>query len=591
MAAIPAPARPPAATRRPMSRRSKQLLMAGPMVLLLVTFLVYPSAQLFLLSFQKGDGFSLENYQRLLGTPVYLTVMMLTLKISVVTTIFAVIAGYPVAYLISILPRATKGRILFWILLSFWTSFLVRAFAWIILLGRNGVVNQLLQTLGITDAPVALMYNFPAVVIGMVHALLPLAVLTMLSVMENIDRNLTRAASTLGAKPGMAFWKVYFPLSFPGVTSGALMVFVTAIGFFIFPALLGGRRETMITQIIIEQIIQTMNWGFAAAVAVLLLVVVLLVFVIYDRAVGLSTVTGEARATARRRGKGIFSQVGDAILTGLGHGSDAIIGLFPRRRQAREGAPRPLTAFVVALLAVMTLPVLLMIPLSFADSGLNWPPQGFTLRWYEQIFNSPIWMSALTRSLVVGLCTATLALLIGTPVAFLMVRGRMRGKTALLAFTLMPVVMPNMILSVGLFYLYARIGLVGTNLGLIIGHTVIAVPYVVLTVMSVLRNYDSRLDLAAQSLGATPWVTLRLVTLPIIGAGMISAFLFAFTISFDELTIALFTSGGMSATLPKQLWDEVSLSISPLLAAVSSCLFLFVTVLIVFAGLLNRRQK
>lgn len=116
-------------------------------------------------------------------------------------------------------------------------------------------------------------------------------------------------------------------------------------------------------------------------------------------------------------------------------------------------------------------------------------------------------------------------------------------------------------------------------------------PYVVLTVMSVLRNYDTRLDLAAQSLGATPIRTLRLVTLPIIGAGMISAFLFAFTISFDELTIALFTSGGMSATLPKQLWDEVSLSISPLLAAVSTCLFLFVTVLIVAVGLLNRRQK
>ncbi|MDK8871272.1 ABC transporter permease subunit [Paracoccus sp. SSJ] len=587
MTAIPAPA----ATRRPMSRRSRQLLMAAPMVLLLVTFLIYPSAQLFLLSFQKGGGFSLENYQRLLGTPVYLTVMMLTLKISVVTTIFAVIAGYPVAYLISILPKAKKGRILFWILLSFWTSFLVRAFAWIILLGRNGVVNKLLQTLGISDAPIALMYNFSAVVIGMVHALLPLAVLTMLSVMENIDRNLTRAASTLGAKPGMAFWKIYFPLSFPGVTSGALMVFVTAIGFFIFPALLGGRRETMITQIIIEQIIQTMNWGFASAVAVLLLVVVLLVFVLYDRAVGLSTMTGESSARKGRPGrKGIFSRIGDAILTGLGHASNAIIGLFPRRR-AREGAPRPLVGFVTVLLAVMTLPVLLMIPLSFAESGLNWPPQGFTLKWYQQIFNSPIWMSALTRSLVVGFSTAVLALLIGTPVAFLMVRGRMRGKTALLAFTLMPVVMPNMILSVGLFYLYAKIGLVGTNLGLIIGHTVIAVPYVVLTVMSVLRNYDTRLDLAAQSLGATPIRTLRLVTLPIIGAGMISAFLFAFTISFDELTIALFTSGGMSATLPKQLWDEVSLSISPLLAAVSTCLFLFVTVLIVAVGLLNRRQK
>lgn len=583
---------PTSAPRRHMSRTQKQLLMLAPMALLLVTFLIYPFAQLLYLSFQKGGGFSLDNYERLLNSPVYITVMMLTLKISVVTTVFAVIAGYPVAYLISIMPKARKGSLLFWILLSFWTSFLVRAFAWIILLGRNGVVNKLLQALGMTDAPVALMYNFSAVVLGMVHALLPLAVLTMLSVMENIDRNLSRAAWTLGARPGMTFWKVYFPLSFPGVTSGALMVFVSAIGFFIFPSLLGGRRETVITQIIMEQIIQTMNWGFASAVAVLLLAVVLVVFLLYDKAVGLSTMAGEGSNRKLRHGrKNLFGRISDAILTGLGHASDAIIGLFPRGRRRGERAPLPLVVFVIALLAVMTLPVLLMIPLSFAESGLNWPPQGFTLKWYEQVFNSPVWMSALTRSLIVGLSTACLALLIGTPVAFAMVRGTLRGKTALLAFTLLPVVMPNMILAVGLFYLYARIGLVGTSLGLIIGHTVIAVPYVVLTVMSVLRNYDVRLDLAAQSLGARPLTTLRLVTLPIIGVGMISAFLFAFTISFDELTIALFTSGGMTATLPKQLWDEVSLSISPLLAAVSTCLFLFVTVLLLIVDRLNRRGQ
>lgn len=580
------------ALHRPLSRTSKQWLMVAPMLLLLITFLIYPFAQLLYLSFQKDGSFSLDNYQRLLSTPVYLTVMMLTLKISAVTTLFAVIAAYPVAYLISILPKARKSQLLFWILLSFWSSFLVRAFAWIILLGRNGMVNNLLQTLGLSDAPVALMYNFNAVVLGMVHALLPLAVLTMLSVMENIDRNLTRAAWTLGARPGMAFWKVYFPLSFPGVTSGALMVFVSAIGFFIFPALLGGRRETVITQIIMEQIIQTMNWGFAGAVAVLLLVVVLAVFVVYDRTVGLSNMAGEAssRKTKHRR-KGLLSRAGDMILTGLGHASDWLIALIPRGRKRGDRPSRLLSGFVITLLAVMTLPVLLMIPLSFAESGLNWPPQGFTFRWYEQIFNSPIWMAALARSLIVGLATACLAVLIGTPVAFLMVRGRLKGKTALLGFTLLPVVMPNMILSIGLFYLYARIGLVGTSIGLIIGHTVIAVPYVVLTVMSVLRNYDVRLDLAAQSLGAGPFTTLRLVTLPIIGAGMLSAFLFAFTISFDELTIALFTSGGMTATLPKQLWDEVSLSISPILAAISTCLFLFVTVLICIVGRLNRRQN
>ena len=170
----------------------------------------------------------------------------------------------------------------------------MRAFAWVVLLGRNGVVNQLIIALGLRETPADLLYNFGAVLVGMVHALMPLAVLTMLSVMENIDRNLPRAASTLGARPGTAFWKIYFPLSFPGVAAAAIMVFVTAIGFFIVPALLGGRRETMITQIIIDQVQQTLNWGFAGAISVLLLIVVMAVFAIYDKVLGLSTMTGSA---------------------------------------------------------------------------------------------------------------------------------------------------------------------------------------------------------------------------------------------------------------------------------------------------------
>jgi putative spermidine/putrescine transport system permease protein len=122
-----------------------------------------------------------------------------------------------------------------------------------------------------------------------------------------------------------------------------------------------------------------------------------------------------------------------------------------------------------------------------------------------------------------------------------------------------------------------------------LGHTVIAVPYVVMTMMAVLRNYDTRLDLAAQSLGARPWQTLRHVTFPILAAGLFSSFLFAFATSFDELTIALFASGGLSATLPKQFWDEVTLVVSPVIAAVSTCLFVFVGTLIALAEWLRRR--
>ncbi|MDR5825940.1 ABC transporter permease, partial [Caballeronia sp. LZ043] len=263
--------------------------MAAPVIVLLTVFLIYPVGQLLLLSIHNQSGFTMAEYKRLFASSVYVEVLWVTMKVSLLTTFFSVLVGYPVAYLISAATRERKNRLLYWVLLSFWTSFLVRTFAWVVLLGRNGVLNWVLKHLGLVDSPLGLLYNLPAVIVGMTHALMPIAIMTMLSVMENIDRRLPSAASTLGARPGTAFWKVYFPLSLPGVFASALMVFVTAIGFFITPTLLGGRHETMITQLIIDQVLQALNWGFAGAISVLLLAVVLVVFVVYDRMVGLST--------------------------------------------------------------------------------------------------------------------------------------------------------------------------------------------------------------------------------------------------------------------------------------------------------------
>jgi putative spermidine/putrescine transport system permease protein len=567
-----------------------QLLMGTPLVLLLVTLLVYPVGELLLLSIHGENGFTLAPYRQLFASSVYVDVLLITLKISLFTTLLSVITGYPVAYLISMMGRERKTVLLTWVLLSFWTSFLVRAFAWVVLLGRNGVVNKLLISLGILDAPASLLYNFGAVLVGMVHALLPLAVLTMLSVMENIDRTLPRAAATLGARPGTAFWKIYFPLSLPGVAAAAIMVFVTAIGFFIVPALLGGRRETMITQLIIDQVQQTLNWGFAGAISVLLLLVVLAVFWLYDAVLGLSTMTGASDPRRTAASRGFAHRIGDAVLTLIGALTDRLLRLVPRRRGAAAGTPSlALQGIVWTILIVITIPALLMIPLSFGRGGLNWPPQGFTLRWYQEIFSSPLWSQAVVRSLLVGLGTGVLSMVIGTPPAFLLVRSRMRFKGAMLAFALSPIVVPRMIIAVGIFYFFARVGLVGSAFGLALAHTVVAVPYVVMTMMAVLRNYDQRLDLAAQSLGAGPIATLRHVTFPILAAGIMSSFLFAFATSFDELTIALFSSGGLSATLPKQFWDEVTLQVSPVIAAVSTCLFLLIAALIFVAELLRRR--
>lgn len=593
--AAPAEGRPlQAAQRRRRWRHAGRIAaMAAPVLILLLVLLVYPVGQLLSLSIRNDSGFTLAEYRRLFASPVYVDVLLVTLKVSVLTTLFSVVIAYPVALLISTLTRGRKNRLLYWVLLSFWTSFLVRTFAWVVLLGRNGVINWALMRLGIIDEPLSLLYNLPAVLVGMVHALMPLAILTMLSVMENIDRRLPSAASTLGARPGTVFWRVYFPLSLPGVASAALMVFVTAIGFFITPTLLGGRHETMITQLIIDQVLQALNWGFAGAISVLLLVVVLLVFVVYDRMVGLSTVAGGSAGGSTPRSDRRWSRkIGDLTLTWLGNATDLLLRALPKtRKRAAEGSSLSLRVVVTLVLVFLSAPAFLMIPLSFdSASGLAWPPHGVSLQWYQQVIDSPLWMQAITRSMVVGIGTGVLSMAIGTPVAFLLVRGGLRWNAAMLAFVLAPIVVPRMILAVGVFYFFAKIGLVGSSLGLTLGHTVVAVPYVVITMMAVLRNYDVRLDLAAQSMGARQFTTLRRVTFPILSAGLLSSFLFAFATSFDELTIALFSSGGLSTTLPKQFWDETTMQISPVIAAVSTGLFVFISILISVADRLRRRS-
>lgn len=572
-----------------------------PAALFLTVFFLYPVAQLLWLSaVDRSGALTAAHYTRLVESALYFRVLKITFEIAAWTTLFSIVFGYPVAYYLATSSARRRNTLMLWVLLPFWTSFLVRTFAWIVLLGRNGAVNKWLQALGITDAPLSLIYNFAGTMIGMTHAMMPLAVITMVSVMENIDANLPRAASTLGARGGQAFWRIYFPLSLPGVAAAGLLVFITALGFFITPQLLGGRTETMITQIIITQIQEMMNWSFGGAVSVLLLVTALVVFYLYDRALGMSTLAGGATTTQGEGKRNPIAAggawIGGHLLDLLGRICDAFSIAWekivpPRPHKPRRENSRGVLAVAVGLIIFfLAAPTFFIVPVSFTtEAFIEWPPKFFSLRWYHAYFDSTVWISATIRSLVVATIAATLAMLVGAPAAFVLVRQRMAGKTMAMAFILSPLIIPRIIIAIALFYFYARLGLVGSSVGLILGHAVLAVPYVVVTVMAVLKTYDERLDQAAGSLGANKAKTLWYVTFPLIRTGLIAAFLFAFITSLDELTIALFVSGGIATTLPKQMWDDALLKVNPTLAAVSTLLLVFVTVMILIAEFLRRR--
>jgi putative spermidine/putrescine transport system permease protein len=574
---------------------ARALLPLLPLLVFLFVLMALPVGRLLLLSFEaKGGSFTLDHYERLFAADIYIQVLLITFKIAAWTTLFAIVFSYPVAFLIATSEDKMKAKLLVWVLLPFWTSFLVRTFAWLVLLGRNGAINDLVRALELAEKPITLLYTLPSVLVGMTHALMPLCILTMVSVMEGIDQNLTKAALTLGARRGTAFWRVYFPLSLPGVTAGALLVFITALGFFITPAFLGGRRETMITQIIIQQVMEILNWNFAGAVSLLLFITAMIVFVAYDRLVGMSSLAGDTTAREGQGTTSALSRLSLRLLGLLGRLTDIVAVPVERLARARRSKGRPgrilLWMVAISTLLFLTAPALVMVPISFTERPMiDWPPAGFTFHWYAAYWESPQWVAATARSFTVALASAVIATAIGTPAAFVLARQAFLGKAIALGFILSPLIIPRVIIAVALFYLYARLGLIGTELGLVLGHTVLAAPYVVITMMAALKNYDRRYDLAAASLGANPARTLLRVTFPLLRAGLIASFLFAFITSFDELTIALFVTGGLTTTLPKQMWDDGLLRITPTLAAVSTLLLVFSSAIILLTERLQRR--
>lgn len=565
------------------------LWLAVPALLLLAVFFLFPMFRLLGLSFtdEAAGSFTLSNYERLGDSLLYWRILGITLEISALTALFSVLFGYPIAMWLAGLEGRQRSNMLLLVLLPFWTSYLVKTFAWMILLGKNGVFNSLLLGSGLAERPVNLMYNELGVLIGMVHAMIPLAVLSMLPVMSGIDNRLTLAASTMGASRSDRFWLVYFPLSMPGVVAAGLLTFITSLGFFIVPAFLGGRQQTMLAQTIITQVQEIVNWPFAAVLATMLVVAALLVIAIYNRLFGLSSLSAGNGAQSKK------SLSPDSLLRKSGYGILALLAKIfrPLDRLSSPGAnSSPVrTAYVVLLIIFLMLPGLIVIPLSFTSGrNLACPPPGFSLRWFEQYFDSAIWMSATIRSFGVAFATAFFATILGGLAALALSRSSSRMNGFIFGLILAPMIVPRIVIAVGLFYLMAQIGLVATDTGLVIGHTLLALPYAFITIGSVLKNYDWRLNQAAETMGATKLTILRLITIPLLRGGLLSAALFAFVTSLDELTIAIFVSGGLKTTLPKQMWDDMFLQLNPTLAAVSVIVLLVVTTILLLARKLEK---
>lgn len=259
------------ASRRRRAPFSSLWLLAPAAVLFLLAFLV-PVGEVALWSLQGDAGLTAEHYQEALGEGPYRTILFGTLQLAAGVAFACILAGYPAAYCLASCPPRRRTLLLLLILTPLWVSVLVRTFGWIVVLGREGLVNSMLIGAGLIDTPLQMLYSRGAVYIAMVQVLLPVAILVMFSSMTTINRSLLLASRILGATPWRGFLHVFLPLSAGGAVNAWMLTFVLALGFFITPALVGGPKENMIANIIATQITVTLDWGLGSALGMVLLV-------------------------------------------------------------------------------------------------------------------------------------------------------------------------------------------------------------------------------------------------------------------------------------------------------------------------------
>jgi ABC-type spermidine/putrescine transport system permease subunit II len=252
---------------------------------------------------------------------------------------------------------------------------------------------------------------------------------------------------------------------------------------------------------------------------------------------------------------------------------------------------RPLPIFVTLLCLLLILPVAIVVVLAFSGGTfLRFPPPSYGLRWFATFFGDPRWRASLWTSLQIGAIACVIATATGFLAAYALVRGRFPGKQAVLSLSLLPIIAPTIITSIALYAVSVRLGLVGNLAWVGLCHAVIALPVVLLILLSTLQGVDAQFERAALSLGSAPWRTMRTVTIPLAAPGIVSAALFAFLASFDELVIALFLTDARTQTLPVRIWNSLHLEVEPTIAAVSAFL-IGVTALVLILDVILRRRR
>ncbi len=521
-------------------------MLVVPGTVFLGIFFGYPATLLLVKTFTEfipPQHHGLDNLSWFFAESANVTILVRTVTIGLSVTFVTLVTGFPYAYLMTIAGRRLRMLLMTVVVASFMGSLLVRSFSWLILLQKTGPLNSLLGTLGLHKIQLA--GTSTGVVLAMSQILVPLVILPIYATLQGIDRRVTHAAQSLGARGATTFFRILVPLSLPGILAGGFMVFVLTLGFYVTPTLVGSVQSSILSNLTLFQVSRLAAFGRAGAISLVLIALMLIFLAIVAlgsrrmlAAVGSQTATGEVEEQWSRARKVSWSMFG-------------FVGVV-----------------------WLTVPSLTVIPMSFtANSSFAWPPHGFSFKWYEALFTESEWLSAILHTLEVGALTTGACLVLGTGMALAMVRSRSRWIKPPVVLLYAPMVVPLIVTGVGIYATFLEWHLVGTMTGFVLAHTVFALPFVTVTIVSSLRSLDERLDDAAASLGAGPWSRLVHVTMPNIRTGLLTAAFIAFAFSFDETVFSLFVATAEFRTLPVEIYQGIARSSDPTVTAAATLSF------------------
>lgn len=552
-------------------------LISIPQFFYIFFLLFIPFSGLIVYSFWKSDFFDIDRtftlfnyYFILLEEHLYLFLIFKSFFIGFLVALVAIPIAFILAYILTFKFQRFSNLLLGIIMVSTLSSYLIRIYAWKIILGEQGIINKFLLFLGLINEPLTfLLYGNFSIIITLVHILLPFAFLPIYSSMQNIDKQVVEASRDLGVNLIMTIFKIIIPLSLPGIVAAFLFCFILSSADYVTPQLVGGADGVMIGRVIYDQFGHIGDPPLGSSIAVILLVLFSFLFFLIFIFSKLHKITKNKIRFFFSYNKTYKNIKFSLFLSKIPFGN----------------------IFLFLILVFLYMPLFVIIILSFNSAKFgSFPIEEFSMHWYFELFKDGVFHESLIASLSVGLIAVFGTIILSMPTSFVFVRKEFFLKKVFLLISLAPLFIPGIIIGVSWI---AGMGILNLRPGLYIvsaAHILFCIPFFILIMRSRLLNFDIAVEEAARDLGSDPIRVLRTVTLPIILPSIIGGSILVFAVSLDEFIITNLVIGAHS-TLPTYIWGMMRYGLTPTANSLSSLMIIISVFLVILSSIIMKNQK